>query len=731
VPRTGRPAQARIGPIAVADAAPAPTRTLWSSREGSPVPQGVTWIAEEKAYNFALYSKHATAVTLLLYREDDGVRPQSSHRLDHRQHKTGRVWHCRIPDAVVENCRYYAFTVEGDPDGNGSWQRFDPQKVLFDPYARELHFPVTFDREAARHPGSNAGAAPLGVIPKPGEDGTDWDGDIPPRHEGDAVIYELHVDAFTRSPSSGVPPDRRGTYLGLIEKIPYLRDLGVTVVELMPVFQFDPQEGSYWGYMPLSFFAVHAGYATNTAVGAAREELRQLIRAFHRGGLEVVIDVVYNHTAEGDHRGPTYSMKGIDNSTFYLMTHDPDWPYANHSGTGNTLHTANYYVRKMILDSLRYWVEEMHVDGFRFDLASVFTRRADGSVDVKTPGIFAEIASDPVLSRVRLIAEPWDASGAYLLGRSLPGIGWAQWNGRFRDDVRRFARGDPGMTEGVMRRLYGSDDLFPDDLPHCYRPEQSINFVTSHDGFTLYDLVSYNSKRNWANGEENRDGMADDFSFNCGWEGDDGVPADVLLARKRQAKFLLALLLLSNGTPMLRAGDEFLHTQKGNNNPFNQNNETSWLDWSRLESNADVHRFVRSMIAFRKAHPTVSRSRFWRQDVEWRTFNGGAFDPAQPTIAFRLSGGAVGDADLYVMINASPEERDCVVPASTTGRWLRAIDTSRAPPYDVVEPGGAVEVPETTCRVGSRGIVVLVSEEAEIRASPGVPVDRFPTPGEQ
>jgi glycogen operon protein len=682
---------------------------VWSTVEGSPVPQGVTRVEEEGAYNFALYSKHATAVTLLLYREDDLVQPQSSHRLDYRQHKTGRVWHCRIPYSVAENCRYYAYSLEGEGVGDGDgWQRFDPSKVLFDPYAREIFFPDGFDRSAAIKRGSNAGRAPLGVLPSAGESTRDA-ADRPLQHEAEAVIYELHVDAFTRSESSGLTPNRRGTFLGLIDKIPYLKDLGVTVVELMPVFEVDPQEGSYWGYMPISFFAVNTAYASSPRIGAAREEFRQLVHALHEAGIEVILDVVYNHTGEGDHRGPTYSLKGIDNSTFYLMTADRGQPYSNYSGTGNTLHAANYYVRKMILDSLRYWVEDMGVDGFRFDLASVFARRADGSVDITSPGIFAEIAADPVLSRVRLIAEPWDAAGAHLLGRSLPGVTWAQWNSRFRDDVRRFVRGDPGMTEAAMRRLYGSDDLFPDDRMHAYRPAQSINYVTSHDGFTLYDLLAYSHKRNWANGEENRDGSNENHSFNCGWEGDDDVPDEVVGQRKQRAKLFACLLLLANGVPMIRAGDEFLHTQRGNNNPYNQNNPTTWLDWSRLKTTGDVHRFFKGMIEFRKRHPAISRSRFWRDDVTWYSGDGREAEIGHPTLAYRLSGTGQGDVDLYVMINVSPEEVDFRLPAEPHGRWWRAVDTGLASPDDLVDCGAEVCVVHPFYGVASGSAAVLLS----------------------
>jgi isoamylase len=681
----------------------------WSSSEGAPLPQGATWIAEEQAYNFALYSKHAGSVEVLLYRPTDLVRPHLVYRLDPRRHKSGRIWHCRLAGSVTEDAMYYGFRVHGPPpDERTDWDRFDDGKILLDPYAREVFFPPAFDRAAAMAPGPNPGRAPLAVLPRR-SDAFDWTGDRRLRHEADAIIYELHVRGFTAHESAAVPDPRRGRYLGVIDRIPHLQELGVTVVELMPVFQTDPRSGDYWGYMPLGFFAPHAGYASSANGWRAHDELRTLVRALHAAGIEVVLDVVYNHTAEGDHRGPTYSHKGIDNSTYYMMTADPERPYANYSGTGNTLHTSNYYVRKMILDSLRYWAEEMHVDGFRFDLASVFTRRGDGSIDLERPGIFAEIAADPLLSGLRLIAEPWDME-AYHLGRSLPGASWAQWNGRFSEDVRRFVRGEPGLTGLLAQRLYGSDDLFPDDRANAYRPVQSINYVTAHDGFTLYDLVSYDRKRNWANGEQNRDGADENFSWNCGWEGDADAPPEVLALRRRQAKNFLCLLLLANGTPMLRGGDEFLQTQGGNNNAYNQDNPTTWLDWTRLAANAEVFDFTRRMIAFRKAHPTLCRSRFWRGDVSW--YGPGAGDDpfaGGHCLAFHLSGASEADADLYVMINGGPADRSFEVQASAP-RWTGGIDTSRIDPFQPAEEPDPPGLRHAVRLVPARSIQVLVSD---------------------
>jgi glycogen operon protein len=491
------------------------------------------------------------------------------------------------------------------------------------------------------------------------------------------------------------------------EKVPYLKELGVTVVELLPVHQFDPAEGNYWGYMTLNFFSPHQAYAVDPK--RDRDEFRAMVKALHEADIHVILDVVYNHTAEEDQNGPTYSFKGIDNASYYLLSCDPNAPYHDFSGTGNSLNAANPYVRTMILDSLRWWVTQMHVDGFRFDLASVLTRDEDGHVYGTDVPLLTAIRSDPLLRNVHLIAEPWDAAGAYQLGTGFPGELWHQWNGQFRDDVRRFLRGDEGTVPALMYRLYGSDDLFPDTLRDARRPFQSINFVTCHDGFTLYDLVSHNEKHNLANGNDNRDGTDANFSWNCGWEGDEGVPDDVMALRKRQVKNFACVLLLSNGVPMLAAGDEFLQTQGGNNNPYNQDNETAWLNWDRLEKFPDVFRFFRLMIAFRKAHPTLGRSRFWRDDVTWHGV-GPEPDLAHQShsIAFALRGGSVGDRDLYVMINAWTEPLDFQICEGQPGDWRRVVDTRLESPDDISEPGREPVVPGMTYRVEARSVVVLI-----------------------
>lgn len=678
----------------------------WFAVEGSPYPLGATWVPEEQAYNFALYSKHATQIVLLLYDADNLVEPAVRKPLNHLINKSGRIWHCRVSKKQMQGVRYYAYQIDG-PRSNGAFElhAFDPEKLLLDPYARSVHFPETFDRAAAMRPGSNLGKAPLGVL-YGDQPEFDWAHDQVPFHQHDLIIYEMHVRGFTRRDNSGVHAENRGTYRGVIEKIPYLKALGVTAVELLPIHQYDPLEGNYWGYMTLSFFAPHNAYAT--AEREAHDEFREMVRALHEADIEVILDVVFNHTAEGDHRGPCYSFKGIDNSTYYMLSGNPDRPYRNFSGTGNTLHCANRYVSRMILDSLRHWVTEGHVDGFRFDLASVFARQSDGSVRPGDTHIVSAIRSDPALGNARLIAEPWDAAGLYQLGTAFPGKRWSQWNGRFRDDVRRFVRGDAGLVPSIMRRLYGSDDLFPDDVMNACHPYQSVNYVNSHDGFTLYDQVSYNKKRNWANGHNNMDGHREDFSWNCGWEGDVNVPGSVMALRRQQAKNFCCLLMLANGTPMFVAGDEFLHTQHGNNNPYNQDNTTTWLDWSRLEDNRDVFRFFRLMIALRKSHPSIARSRYWREDVTWFGKEKDVdMSPDSRHLAYFLDGASRQDDDFYVMINAHWEDAWFAIQKFQPSRWKRLVDTARRSPFDICEPGREPPVTAPQYRVEARSVVVL------------------------
>ena len=698
--------------VPTSDATPAavsrPKRPSWAQTEGTPLPLGATWIEDEQAFNFAVHAEHAESVTLFLYSSEELAKPILTFPFHFIRNKSGRIWHCRLPLEQMQGARYYAYSVSGP--AVSELQRFDSEKVLLDPYAKCIFFPPEFDRKSATVPGPNAGKAPLGILT--GHlSAFDWSEDVSPRPESDAIIYELHVKGFTKNPNSGVHPSRAGTYAGLVEKIPHLQELGVTVVELMPVFQRDPQEPDYWGYMPLSFFAPHAHYASTRDQDEQHLEFRNMVKAFHKAGIFVVLDVVYNHTCEGDHRGPTYNLKGFDPAGYYMTSSDPGNLYANYSGTGNTLNFSQGHVRKIVMDSLRYWKNEMHIDGFRFDLASVFSRNADGSLNWGDAPIFSEIAADPELGRLALVAEPWD-TGAYQLGRGFPGATWLQWNARFRDDIRRFVKGDPGMVPDLMRRIYGSDDLFPDSRSDAYHAYQTVNYIDAHDGFTLYDLVSYNQKHNWKNGHNNQDGMDQNYSWNCGHEGDKGTPAEVLALRRKQVKNFCCLLLLSNGIPMFRAGDEFLNTQFGNNNPYNQDNEIGWLDWSQLQANQDIFRFFKKMIAFRKLRPSLCRSRFWRDDIRWYG-TGPVVDlsPDSRTLAFCLHGASQADDDIYVMINAYWENVHFRIQEGAPHDWVRIVDTAAASPDDFSDAG--VPLLQSTYPVASRSIVVLVRRRRE------------------
>lgn len=686
-----------------------PASNTWEERNGSPTPLGVSWIVREQAWNFALFSHHAESVELLLFRDGELATPVLIVEFDVPRNKSGPIWHCRVPLASACDARYYAYRITGPRHFTNGFDAFDDEKLLLDPYAKSVYFPENFDREAARRPGTNIGAAPMALL----NDCLCDSGSlhrVPLRHGSDLIIYEMHVRGFTKHASSEIAPDKRGTFSGVVERIPYLNQLGVTAVELMPVFQFDPEDGNYWGYMPLSFFAVHHSYSMTPDICAQRNEFRTMVDALHAAGIEVILDVVFNHTCEGDHRGPTYSFKGIDNSSYYISSADRRLPYANFSGTGNTLNTSHPAVQQLVLDSLRYWATEMRVDGFRFDLASVFTRRSDGTVNADDPPIFAQIASDPVLSRVRLIAEPWDASGAFHLGRSFPGTRWMQWNASYRDTVQRFVRGDSGMVPDLMTRLYGSNDLFPDDREHAFHSCQSVNYVTSHDGFTLYDLVAFNEKQNWSNGHENTDGHQD-FSWNCGHEGDAGVPGEVMTLRRQQVKNFFCLLFLSNGTPMFRMGDEFLQTQGGNNNPYNQDNETSWLDWNLLETHSDIFRFVQRMIGFRKAHPSLCRSEFWRDDVLWFGPDGDVdLSPQSREVALLLQGTSEDDANLFFAINSGERSVSFSLPTSGSGAWWRCLDTSLAAPDDIVDFGNEFSISDSTYSVSARSVVVFCNK---------------------
>jgi isoamylase len=534
-------------------------------RSGSSAPLGAT--VRPDGVNFSVFSKRASLVELLLFDDENAVRPARVVPLDSEAHRTYHYWHVFVPD--VQPGQVYAYRAHG-PFAPDSGCRFDAEKVLLDPYGLAVAIPEAYDRWAAARPGDTVATAMKSVAADP--DRYDWEGDLPLRRPfAETVIYELHVGGFTRHPSSGVAPEKRGTFAGLIEKIPYLRDLGVTALELLPVFQFDPQDAppgrvNYWGYQPVSFFAPHHAYSAQKKPLAVLDEFRDMIKALHRAGLEVILDVVFNHTTEGDVTGPTMCYRGLANDFYYMLDKDRS-RYADYTGCGNTLSANQPIVRRLIQDSLRYWVTQMHVDGFRFDLASILSRDENGRPLPNAPVLW-DIESDPLLAGTKLIAEAWDAAGLYQVG-SFVGDAWQEWNGRFRDDVRRFLRGDNGSVPAVAARILGSPDIYGHEEREA---EQSINFVTCHDGFTLNDLVSYNQKHNEANGERNWDGSDHNLSWNCGAEGptDDST---IEAVRNRQVKNFLALELLAAGTPMLLMGDEVRRTQRGNNNAYCQDSD--------------------------------------------------------------------------------------------------------------------------------------------------------------
>jgi glycogen operon protein len=677
---------------------------------GASAPIGAT--VREDGVNFSVFSKHASSIELLLFDDANASRPSRVIRLDPEQHRAYHYWHAFVPG--VGPGQIYAYRAHG-PFAPARGCRFDAEKVLLDPYGFAVAIPKRYDRLAAARPGDNAPTAMKSIVVDPGR--YDWEGDRPlRRHFARTVIYELHVRGFTRHPSSGVADEKRGTYAGLIEKIPYLTDLGVTAVELLPVFQFDPQDApegrvNYWGYQPVSFFAPHHAYSSQTGPLAALDEFRDMVKALHRAGLEVILDVVFNHTAEGGVDGPTFCYRGLANDAYYILEADKS-RYADYTGTGNSLNAGQAIVRRMIQDSLRYWVTQMHVDGFRFDLASVLTRDEDGR-PLANPPVLWEIESDPALAGTKLIAEAWDAAGLYQVG-SFVGDSWQEWNGRFRDDVRRFLRGDDGAVSGVATRILGSPDIYGHEEREA---EQSINFVTCHDGFTLNDLVSYNSKHNEANGESNRDGSDDNLSWNCGVEGPTDDPAIEAL-RNRQVKNFITLELLAAGTPMLLMGDEVRRTQRGNNNAYCQDGDISWFDWTLLDRHADIHRFARALIHFYQRRDVAVQGvelslneLLARTRVEWHgvKLNHPDWGPSSHSLAMTLR--SLGARFLFHGIfNAYWEPLAFElppVPGEGRQRWRRCIDTALAPPDDISPWETAPAVDQAKYLAQPRSVVLL------------------------
>ncbi len=695
-----------------------PTHTYenFKLHRGRPYPFGATFVPE--GVNFAVFSSYATACKLVLF-EKGQPKPIAEIPFP-EEFRIGNVFAMIVFDLDHENIEY-GFRMEG-PYNPREGHRFDASKILLDPYAKSI-----------------GGREVWGVEPNWQEiypyrarlvyDAFDWELD----HQVDTsaedlIIYEMHVRGFTQHHSAKVK--HAGTYAAIREKIPYLKELGVNCIELMPIFEFDEFENdrrnpqtqerlfNYWGYSTIGFFAPKAGYAATGKFGMQIDEFKNLVKELHKNGLKIILDVVFNHTSEGNTQGPTLSFRGIDNKTYYMLT--PDGSYFNFSGCGNTLNCNNPVVRNMVLDCLRYWVAEYHIDGFRFDLASILGRDPKGQ-PLANPPLLEALAFEPVLAKCELIAEAWDAGGLYQVG-SFPDYGrWGEWNGKYRDCVRKFLRGDEGQVSEMVQRIQGSPDLYPQRGTAA-----SVNFITAHDGFTLFDLVSYNTKHNLANGENNNDGSNDNFSSNYGWEGQTDR-ADINALRHRQIKNALAILMVSQGIPMILMGDELGRTQQGNNNTYCQDNALNWLDWSLLQKNEGLFRFFKYGIAFRKAHPVLrSRSHFRNQDymgsgyadITWHGLRPWSPDWSfgSRTLALMLcgkhaKGGAVKDNSIYVALNMFWEGATFnLPPAPKDTRWHVFVNTGVNPPEDIWQPGREQTLREQHyVLVGGRSVVILVA----------------------
>jgi isoamylase len=694
-----------------------------------PLPYGA--ILRDGGVQFVVYSRSATKLRILLYDAVDDVAAGETIDLEPARDRWGDIWSVFVPGLAAGTLYHVQADGPFEPERG---QRFDGRARLIDPYAKALagEFAIAADGRLV---------PPKCVVV---DDAFDWQGDRHLRRGlSDTVIYEMHVRGFTASPTSGV--EHPGTYLGVIEKIPYLKSLGVTAVELMPVHEFAAAmptadgvvRSNYWGYDPLAFFAPHRGYAADTAPGAQVREFKEMVRALHAAGIEVILDVVFNHTAEGNHLGPTLSFKGLENRVYYMLG-DGGATYRNYTGCGNTINGNHPIVRELIFLCLRNWVHNYHVDGFRFDLASVLSRDRNGDLQPNPP-VVEVITEDPALADTKMIAEAWDAAGAYQVG-SFARMRWAEWNGRYRDDVRRFWRGDSAQTGHLATRLAGSSDLYAE---HGRQPCHSINFVTSHDGFTLSDLVSYRDKHNEANGEGNRDGDNNSFSDNYGVEGPSDDPA-IEATRFRQVRNMLATLLLSQGVPMLLAGDECRRTQRGNNNAWCQDNGVSWIDWSLVDSNAGLVRFVRELIRFRLGNPTLRRRSFlvggptesgalpdvaWfgpdGRPIDWHVADGGiscflaAPTPERLIAGNNLEAGGVAGVPRHVLVMAHAEATPAAfwMPDSPLIRslpWRVFVHTGRRPPNDIFGDGRGPLVDVTQpLDLPGRSLVCLVASPAE------------------
>ncbi|MCQ2584417.1 MAG: glycogen debranching protein GlgX [Treponema sp.] len=671
-------------------------------QSGNPLLSGATVM--DGGVNFTVYSKNATRVVIYFFDKDDAVQPSESYEFDPVTNKTGDLWHCFVQGKGEGTL--YLYRVDGPyvpPEGH----RFNFVKYLLDPCAKAFTKGSVFRSYNKQRASGLAGVQngelqDLSDFPKcvvVDDKNFDWEGDTPLNYPlKDTVIYETHVKGFTASETSGISvEDGRGTYKGFQKKIQHLKDLGITSVELLPMFEFDENENgnenprtglklvNYWGYSTIGFFAPKTSYAYDQTPGGAVREFKELVKALHKEGIEVILDVVYNHTAEGNENGYTFMFRGFENSVYYSLPEYEKQYYMNYSGCGNTVNCNHPVVRRFIIESLRYWVMEMHVDGFRFDLASILCREVNGHIPANPPLVSA-IAEDPVLSRTKIIAEPWDAAGCYQVG-SFPGKRWSEWNGKFRDDMRRFIRGDEGTATLAATRLAGSSDLYK---AGDRSPLASINFITAHDGFTLNDLVSYNHKHNEDNGEENRDGSDDNVSYNHGYEGESENPKIEALRLKKIKNFML-YLMTSQGVPMMLGGDEMRRTQGGNNNAYCQDSEVSWFDWTLAEKNAGLVRFVKGIIALRKNNACFRRETFFseenRQELTWYDRNGKNPDwnGSNRFLSYKLSD---EKSDFYIASNTDIYDLTITLPTLPIGKnWFRVADTSFESPDDFCMEG--------------------------------------------
>jgi isoamylase len=668
--------------------------------------------------NFSLFSRSCYSVELLLFDDPDDAHPLRLIRLDPKINKTFYYWHCFVPG--IRAGQLYGYRVFG-PFDPARGHYYDGQKVLLDPYTKAVAIGNNYDRVAGCKPGDNCSHAAKSVVVDPSD--YDWQGDEPLRTDyKTSVIYELHVGGFTRNPNSGISEQKRGTYAGLIEKIPYLKELGITAVELMPVQQYDEQDAppglsNYWGYSPMAFFAPHAGYCSTDGRLSPLKEFRDMVRELHNAGIEVIVDVVFNHTAEAGHEGPTFCLRGIENTTYYIYNIEHR-RYENYSGCGNTVNTNHSIVRRMITESLRYWVEHMHVDGFRFDLASVMARGEYGE-PLEKPPILWSIESDPVLAGTKIIAEAWDAAGLFQVG-SFIGERFAEWNSQFRDDVRRFLKGEEQTVSRISNRLLGSPDIYPQPERETNR---SINFITCHDGFTLSDLVSHDHKHNEMNKEQNRDGNDYNISWNCGIEG----PTDNRVIeglRIRQIKNFITLLFVSQGTPMLLMGDEVRRDQRGNNNAYCQDNEISWFDWEGVKKHEGLLRFVQGLIRFSRSNSVfnlrnIPKPPYTDRDVNitWHgvRLNKPDFGDNSHSLALELKSNLEGE-HVFIMLNAFWKPLTFELPKPDAGHaWYRVVDTSLGEGKDYSQPGKSTRMDGSRYRLKDRSTAVMVTRRIKNR----------------